>query len=102
MKLIRLLIKIQKNISNMFRIPKALIVDFGKYSLPAFVNDAMWGLAFNMNSIIMGHLGSDIVAANSVVTVVRDLSTVVGFGISAAASIMLGKEIGENRLDDAE
>ncbi len=91
-----------KNISNMFRIPKALIVDFGKYSLPAFVNDAMWGLAFNMNSIIMGHLGSDIVAANSVVTVVRDLSTVVGFGISAAASIMLGKEIGENRLDDAE
>ena len=91
-----------KSITNMFRIPKELIVDFGKYSLPAFINDAMWGLAFNMNSIIMGHLGSDIVAANSVVTVVRDLSTVVGFGISAAASIMLGKEIGENRLDDAE
>ncbi len=91
-----------KNIAAMFRIPKALIVDFGKYSLPAFINDALWGLAFNMNSIIMGHLGSDIVAANSVVTVVRDLSTVVGFGISAAASIMLGKEIGENRLDDAE
>ena len=56
----------------------------------------------DMNSIIMGHLGSDIVAANSVVTVVRDLATVVGFGISAAASIMLGKEIGENRLEDAE
>lgn len=91
-----------KNIVNMFRIPKALIADFAKYSLPAFVNDAMWGLAFNMNSIIMGHLGSDIVAANSVVTVVRDLATVVGFGISAAASIMLGKEIGENRLEDAE
>ncbi len=91
-----------KKISAMFRIPKALIADFAKYSLPAFINDTLWGLAFNMNSIIMGHLGSDIVAANSVVTVVRDLATVVGFGISAAASIMLGKEIGENRLDDAE
>ncbi len=90
-----------KNIIEMFRIPRALVSDFAKYSLPAFINDAMWGLAFNMNSIIMGHLGSDIVAANSVVSVARDLVTVVGFGISAAASIMLGKEIGENRLEDA-
>ncbi len=90
-----------KNVIEMFRIPGALVSDFIKYSLPAFINDAMWGLAFNMNSIIMGHLGSDIVAANSVVSVARDLVTVVGFGISAAASIMLGKEIGENRLEDA-
>ena len=92
---------IPRNVFEMFKIPKELVRDFWKYSLPAFVNDAMWGLAFNMNSIIMGHLGSDIVAANSVVTVARDLVTVVGFGISAAASIMLGKEIGENRLEDA-
>lgn len=91
-----------RNVIQMFRIPGALVRDFIRYSLPAFINDAMWGLAFNMNSIIMGHLGSDIVAANSVVSVARDLVTVVGFGISAAASIMLGKEIGENRLEDAE
>ncbi len=87
---------------SLFRIPGALVRDFIRYSLPAFVNDAMWGLAFSMNSVIMGRLGSDIVAANSVVTVARDLVTVVGFGISAAASIMLGKEIGENRLENAE
>ena len=90
-----------RNVIEMFRIPRGLVEDFGRYSLPAFINDAMWGLAFNMNSIIMGHLGSDIVAANSVVAVARDLVTVVGFGISAASSIMLGKEIGENRLEDA-
>ncbi|MBR5419641.1 MAG: MATE family efflux transporter [Lachnospiraceae bacterium] len=93
---------IPRNVIEMFRIPRALVKDFLKYSLPAFINDAMWGLAFNMNSIIMGHLGSDIVAANSIVSVVRDLITVVGFGISAAASIMLGKEIGENRLKEAK
>ncbi len=86
---------------NMFTIPVSLVKDFGKYSLPAFINDAMWGLAFNMNSIIMGHLGSDIVAANSVVSVARDLVGTVGFGIAGAASIMLGKEIGENKLDMA-
>lgn len=94
--------QLPRDIISMFRIPRALVADFARYSLPAFINDAMWGLAFNMNSIIMGHLGSDIVAANSVVSVARDLVTVVGFGIAAAASIMLGKEIGENRLQEAE
>ena len=89
------------SLQNMFTIPRSLVRDFAKYSLPAFINDAMWGLAFNMNSIIMGHLGSDIVAANSMVTVVRDLISTVGMGISAAASILLGKEIGENRLQQA-
>ena len=96
---------IPKSIRNMFTIPKELTGDFVRYSLPAFINDAMWGLAFNMNSIIMGHLGEDIVAANSIVTVARDLVSTVGFGISAAASIMLGKEIGcgdlERARDDA-
>lgn len=91
-----------KSLRVMFGIPRTLVTDFFKYSLPAFVNDVMWGLAFTVNSIIMGHLGSDIVAASAVVSSVRDLVTVVGFGISAAASIMLGKEIGENKLDVAK
>lgn len=91
-----------RDLRIMFAIPRALIIDFFRYSLPAFVNDIMWGLAFTVNSIIMGHLGSDIVAANAVVSSVRDLVTVVGFGIASAASIMLGKQIGENRLDRAK
>ncbi len=91
-----------KSLKNMFAIPKALIKDFAKYSLPAFGNDALWGLAFNMNSIIMGRLGSDIVAANSVMTVARDLVTTVGFAISSAASILLGKEIGAGDLEKAK
>ncbi len=91
-----------RSLLNMFSIPHTLALDFARYSLPAFINDAMWGLAFNMNSVIMGHLGSDIVAANSVVTVARDLLSVVGFSMSAASAILLGKEIGSGRLDRAE
>lgn len=87
-----------RNLREMFRIPGSLVRDFVRYCLPAFINDAMWGLAFNMNSIIMGHLGSDIVAANSICTVVRDLISVVGFGISSASAILLGKEIGMDEL----
>lgn len=91
-----------KQMQVIFAIPKDLVSDFIRYSMPAFINDALWAFAYNMNSIIMGHLGSDIVAAASVVSVARDLVTTVGFGISAAAAIMLGKEIGEKRLEQAK
>ncbi len=84
-----------------FAIPGALVHDFIKYSMPAFINDTAWVLATSMFSVIMGRLGSDIVAANSVVTTIRNLMTVVGFAIASGAAIMLGKELGENRIEQA-
>ena len=76
--------------------------DFKKYCMPALINDVLWVFAYNMNSVIMGHLGSDMVAASSVVGVARELVAVVGFGISSAAAIMLGKEIGEGNRELAQ
>lgn len=91
-----------RSIREIFTLPKSLLKDFGRYCLPAFLNDTLWGLAFNMNSIIMGHLGSDIVAANALVVNVRDIVTTVGFAISAASSILLGKELGSNQIERAK
>lgn len=78
-----------------------LMRDFMKFALPAAANDIIWGLAFSVYSVILGHLSSDIVAANSVATVVRNLGTVVCFGTSSAAAIMMGKALGENRISEA-
>lgn len=86
----------------MFIRNKLLFKDFLRLSLPALANDVSWGVAFSMYSVILGHLGNDAVAANSFVTVVRNFGTILCFGIASAGSILLGKEIGENRLDDAK
>ena len=55
-----------------------------------------------MYSVIIGHMGSDAVAANSFVIVVRNFGTILCFGIASAGGILLGREIGENRLEDAK
>lgn len=80
---------------------RLLFQDFIHLSLPALGNDVSWGIAFSMYSVILGHLGSDAVAANSLVTVVRNFGTILSFGLASAGGILLGKEIGENRLEDA-
>lgn len=76
-----------------------LFRDFFRYSLPAFGNEVSWGLAFSTYSVIMGHLGSDMVAANAVVIVARNLGTVACFGIAGAGAILLGKSIGEGKTE---
>lgn len=80
---------------------RLLFSDFVRLSLPALGNDILWSVAFSMYSVIMGHLGTDAVAANSFVVVVRNFGTILCFGMASAGGILLGNVIGENKLEEA-
>lgn len=68
-------------------------------SLPALGNDLSWSVAFSMYSVILGHLGTDAVAANSLVTVVRNIGSVFCFAIASAGTILLGQIMGKGDLE---
>lgn len=88
--------------SVLFGPHKLLFQDFLKYSIPALLNDCFWTLAFSTYSIILGHMNSDMVAAVSVATTVRDLLTVVCYGLGSAGTVLLGKSLGEGQMDKAK
>ncbi len=98
--------KINKLISFRFKYllirDVALLRDFLKYAWPVIANELFWGAACSANAIIIGHIGSSVVAANSVAQVTRQLAVVVAFGIANAAAIVIGKTIGENNEKLAE
>ena len=79
-----------------------LFRDFLRYSIPVMLNELAWGAGVAMNSVVIGHMGSAAVAANSVAQTARQLSTVVAFGIANAAAIMIGKAIGAGNNQRAE
>lgn len=94
---------VKLKLSYMFLKNSALFSDFMKMSMPALLNDVIWGLGFSMYSVIIGQfLGTDMVAANSLVTVVRNLGTTMCFGVGSGGTILLGQIIGDNKLDEAE
>ncbi len=78
-----------------------LLRDFFRYAVPALINDCVWSLAFSMYSVIMGHMSSDIVAASSVATTVRDLCSILCFALGSGATVLLGIKIGEGKPDEA-
>ncbi|MCH5263470.1 MAG: MATE family efflux transporter [Lachnospiraceae bacterium] len=86
----------------MFISNKPLLKDFIQLALPALVNDLSWSVAFSMYSVILGHLGTDAVAANSLVVIVRNFGTVLCFGTASAGGILLGNVMGENDMERAK
>ena len=89
------------NPAYMFIRNKLLLKDFIRLSLPALGNDISWRVAFSMYSVILGHLGTDAVAANSLVVVVRNFGTVLCFGTASAGGILLGNVMGEGNMERA-
>lgn len=89
-------------ITNIFSYNRVLNLDFIKFSLPALGNELVWGAGFSMYTVILGHLGEDIVAANSVVNIIRQLATVLCFGMAYGGAVVLGKTMGSGDLALAE
>ncbi|MDO4305125.1 MAG: MATE family efflux transporter [Bacillota bacterium] len=92
---------IKLDFKYMFVRNKVLFLDFVRISLPALGNDISWSVGFSMYSVILGHMGTDAVAANSLVVVVRNFGTILCFGMASAGGILLGNIIGENKLEEA-
>lgn len=78
-----------------------LLKDFVSRSIPAMLNDLSWGVAFSMYSVILGHLGNDAVAANSLVVVVRNITTTFCFAVASSGGVLLGNVLGSGDMDKA-
>ena len=81
---------------------KLLRSDFFRYATPVILNELFWGSGSSMNSLIIGHLGTSAVAANSIAQMTRNLATVVAFGVANATAILIGKAIGEGSSEKAK
>ena len=86
-------------IGRLFKRNKQLAQDFRKCALPLLGACLFWGIGFTSYSSFMGHLGTDAAAANSVAAVVRDIICCFSAGISSAAGIMIGNELGAGNLE---
>jgi putative MATE family efflux protein len=81
---------------------KTLVKDYWKYTLPLLINQLGWGGGVTMYSVIMGHLGSDATAANSIASIVRSMIASLCWGIASGVGIIIGGMLGRNELDKAK
>ncbi|MGL5346589.1 MAG: MATE family efflux transporter [Peptostreptococcaceae bacterium] len=94
--------KIHLKIKDVFLVDKIMLKDFVKNCTPVLFNELFWGLGASMISVVVGRMGTEVVAANSINTVANQFVTVFIFGLGSATSVIIGNTIGEGNYEKAK
>lgn len=81
---------------------KELFGEFRRLGLPAIISDSLLALAASAISIILGHMGKEVVSAYAIVTVMDRMATVAIQGISSASGVVIGQTVGEGEFQRAQ
>lgn len=94
--------RIRYRLQDVFMRAGDLVHEYFRVSIPVLISDSLLALGNNAVAMIMGRIGKAFVAANSVTTVVQQLSSVLTTGISNASGIITGHTMGEGDYEKAQ
>ncbi len=94
--------RIRYRLKDTFMKCKDLLGEYIRISIPVLISDGLLALGNNTVAMIMGRIGETFVAANSVTTVVQQLSSVLTTGVCNASGIITGHTMGEGDVDKAQ
>ena len=85
--------------SHLLKYDSSYLKTFAVTAAPIIIAGVLWGVAQAVQSGILGHMGATALAANSIAAVVFALFNAIGMACNNGASVIIGKTIGEGRLD---
>ncbi len=68
--------------------------EFVKNGVPVVIGDVQWGLVTTVKSALIGHLGVQMVAANSIADMALMLTMIFTNGLSVGATVVIGETVG--------
>lgn len=91
--------KLQIKLTELIRLDKTYLSDYIRVSTPIVISGALWGVAQAAQTAVLGHISATVIAANSIATVIFQIFAVVGMSSANVASVIMGKTIGEGKLN---
>lgn len=86
---------------ELFAFDRAFVRKFFKIALPVIFNESIWGIGVTMYALVYGRMGVLPMAAITATQVVEEMFIAAFAGLSSATGVVLGNEMGANRLEDA-
>ena len=94
--------RIRYRLKDIFMKCRDLLGEYIRISIPVLISDGLLAFGNNTVAMIMGRIGETFVAANSVTTVVQQLSSVLTTGVCNASGIITGHTMGEGDIKKAQ
>ena len=90
-----------KNLKEYLKIPKSFMKTFFVTVLPVTANETLWSVGTTVIAAVYARVSTEAIASVNIVNILFDLSSVFLFGAGHAAGIIVGKEIGLKRYENA-
>lgn len=83
---------------DLLHLDGGLFRDYIRVGMPLILSSSIWGLAMSAQTAILGRMGGETIAANSIATTIFQVITVVTYGSASASSVVIGKAVGEGDI----
>lgn len=91
--------RLKLRLSDYLRIDGKMCKDYFRITVPMLLCQGLWGLNTALQTVILGHMTAIAIAANSAASTLFLLIKSASTGAAAAASVLIGKTIGEGNLE---
>ena len=79
----------------------SFVFKYLKIAFPVIINETFWGLGTSVYNGIYAHAGTDSFTAYSITGTISQLTWVFCMGFGNGIGVLIGKRIGEKKLDEA-
>lgn len=90
--------KLSLTLRSLFITSAPLTRDYRRYATPVILSGFSWGVAMFLQTAVLGRLGAASIAANSIAASLFSVVSVLAYGSGNAASVYIGKTVGENDM----
>lgn len=91
--------KLNLRLKDFFQRDGMLWKDYLRVVAPMFFSNGLWGISTGLQTVILGHMTSTAIAANSAASTLCMMVKSTATGSSSTASVMIGNVIGTGDMD---
>ena len=81
---------------------KNFIFKYIKIAFPVIINETFWGIGTSVYNAIFAHAGTNAFTAYSITGTISQLTWVFCMGFGNGIGVLIGKRIGEKKIDEAK
>ena len=86
--------EIKFNYGYLLKRDALLSKDYFIYGMPVLLNELLWATGISLQNMIIGRMGREVVAANSITGNVDQLASIMIFGVANASAVIVGNAVG--------